>query len=199
MQPTTELQNQQRSSMKVLSLLLAGALIAVVILKVYDTVFRDQGGPIFATASPKAMVDMVNSFAAGGKEAQVWIPSRDSQGSVLVDRAGMKGGTIINYTSPAFRRSAVDDVVVAYQFVTSHPHNDAAFRAEELRKEGYSVSVTDDPAPDIDKGKMSFVLVRGLLDGNQAIVYVFRRHKMLMSHGKPPSWSTRPSDLVYAK
>ena len=65
--------------MKVLSLLLAGALIAAVILMIYDKVFRDQGGPIFATSSPKAMVDMVNSFAANGKAAEIWIPSRDAR------------------------------------------------------------------------------------------------------------------------
>jgi hypothetical protein len=185
--------------MKVLFLLLGGALIAAVALTIYDAVFRDQGGPIFATASPKAMVDMVNSFAAGGKGAEVWIPSRDDHGAVLVDRAGMKGGTIINYTSPAFRRSAVDDVVIGYQFVTSRPHEDAAIRADQLRKEGYEVVLKDDPAPDIDKGKMSFVVVRGLLHRSQSIVYVFRRHKMLMSHGKPPAWSARPNDLVYAE
>ena len=180
-------------------LVLAGATVAVAVLKIYDAVFRDQGGPIFCTASPKAMVDLVNLFAEAGRKPEVWIPSRDSQDRILVDRVGMKGGTIINYTSPAFRKSAVGDVVVAYQFVTSCPHIDADLAAMGLGRHGYDVAVKHDPAPDIAHDKMSFVIVSGMLDKGQPMVCVFRRHKMLMSRGKPPSWSARPRDLVYAE
>jgi hypothetical protein len=182
-----------------------GAAISAFLLLMYDRFFRDLGGPIYSAATPQALRDLVEVFSEFSQTTPLfWIPSKNPEGEVLVDRIAFTSGLIINFSSPDFRRNGAGEASIGYQMVCTRPPESAYGFFKWAQRKGYESEIIHDPDTSLAKGKMSFVIVNGLISSDPSFVprkfvFVFRLHKREMTDEMPVSWRERPGNLRYAK
>lgn len=154
-----------------------GVALGLAAATIYDRIFRDRGSFIYAMNSEESIETVGSALQPFGLKKLFRVNGHN------VKRGFLSNGAILNFTEGIKIAEGVmlDDIPCGMAIVSSSPSYDALLFSNMLD----GAIVINDFDPDTRPGKMSLVYAPHVAPN---MVFVFRRHKMMMGGGKPPAW-----------